>query len=305
MKWGIVVVLAAFASVAEAAFGQGQGVATGDRGSRAAHSVPNLSGVWAHPSIPGYEPLDSGPTSLRNLSRREGGVSDNRQLVGDYRNPILKPQAADIVKQDGELSLAGITFPSPRNQCWPGGVPYVFTTASIELLQQPNQVVIIYSNDNEVRHIRLNQAHPANATPSWYGDSVGHYEGDTLVVDTIGQKVGPFAMLDWYGTPHSPELHVIERYRLVDYAEAVGGLKRDRRENFAVQPETIDRGYRGKFLQLTFTVEDPEVFTMPWTATMTYQPRAIEWLERTCAEARYKYGTEKDPAIPTAAKPDF
>jgi len=57
-------------------------------------------------------------------------------------------------------------------------------------------------------------------TPSWYGDSVGHYEGDTLVIDTVGVKIGPFAMVDMYGTPHSPALHVVERYRLIDYAEA-------------------------------------------------------------------------------------
>ena len=49
-------------------------------------------------------------------------------------------------------------------------------------------------------------------TPAWYGDSVGHYEGDTLVIDTVGIKVGPFAMVDMYGTPHSAALHVVERY---------------------------------------------------------------------------------------------
>jgi len=51
-----------------------------------------------------------------------------------------------------------------------------------------------------------------------YGDSVGHYEGDTLVIDTVGIKIGPFAMVDMYGTPHTEKLHVVERYRLVDYA---------------------------------------------------------------------------------------
>ena len=67
-------------------------------------SIPSLSGVWAHTSITGFEPLVTGPTSLTNLSRR-GITSDNRQLVGDYRNPILKPEAAEIVKKHGEISL--------------------------------------------------------------------------------------------------------------------------------------------------------------------------------------------------------
>ena len=80
---------------------------------------------------------------------------------------------------------------------------------------------------HEVRHVRMNQPHPAKLTPSWYGDSVGHYEGDTLVVDTVGQKSGPFAMLDLYGTPYTKALHVVERYRLLDY-EAAKKLERDK-----------------------------------------------------------------------------
>jgi hypothetical protein len=58
--------------------------------------------------------------------------------------------------------------------------------------------------------------HPAHVTPSRYGDSVGHYEGDTLVIDTVGIKIGPFAMVDMFGTPHTEALHVVERYRLID-----------------------------------------------------------------------------------------
>ena len=50
----------------------------------------------------------------------------------------------------------------------------------------------------------MNQPHPVRVAPSWYGDSVGHYEGDTLVIDTVAIKIGPFAMVDMYGTPHSP-----------------------------------------------------------------------------------------------------
>jgi len=269
-----------------------------------APSIPNLSGVWAHPSIPGFEPLPSGPTALVNLSRR-GITSDNRQLVGDYKNPILKPAAAATVKRLGEISLAGIGYPTPRNQCWPGGVPFVFTTTSIELLQQPNEITLLYFEDHEVRHVRMNERHPANVKPSWYGDSVGHFEGDTLVVDTVGIKVGPHAMVDWYGTPHTPALHVVERYRLIDYDRAKEGLDRDFKENFQVQQDTFDPDYKGKHLQLEFTVEDAGVFAMPWSATMTYRPQVNEWLESICAENFRKYGTEKDAQIPTAAKPDF
>jgi hypothetical protein len=58
----------------------------------------------------------------------------------------------------------------------------------------------------------LNQPHSAQVSPFWYGDSVGHYEGDTLVIDTVGIKVGRYSMIDWYGTPHTEALHVVERY---------------------------------------------------------------------------------------------
>ena len=58
-------------------------------GVAATAPIPDLSGVYSHGGIPGFEPLASGPTSLVNLSRREGNVGNNRQLVGDYRNPIL------------------------------------------------------------------------------------------------------------------------------------------------------------------------------------------------------------------------
>lgn len=267
-------------------------------------SIPDLSGVWAHTSITGFEPLASGPTSLRNLSRR-GITSDNRQLVGDYHNPILQPWAAEVVKQHGEMSLSGIGYPTPRNQCWPGGIPFVFTTTAIQLLQKPDEITFLYYEDHEVRHVRMNRDHPETVTPSWYGDSVGHFEGDTLVVDTVGIKVGPYAMIDWYGTPHTQALHVVERYRLVDYEQGKEGLERDAKENFQVQLETVDPNYRGKLLQLKFTVEDQGVFTTPWTATMTYRPQVTGWEESICAENPHKYGTEKDVSVPMAARPDF
>jgi hypothetical protein len=291
-------------TLAAAVPGLGQtAVPTGSSTSGAA-SIPSLSGVWVHTSITGYEPLASGPTSLTNLSRR-GITSDNRQLVGDYKNPILKPETAEIVKKHGEVSLAGIGYPTPRNQCWPGGVPFVFTTTGIQVLQQPDEITFLYFEDHEVRHVRMNQNHSANVTPSWYGDSVGHYEGDTLVIDTVGIRIGPYAMVDWYGTPHTPALHVVERYRLLDYERAKEGLERDAKENFQVQQDTVNPNYRGKHLQLEFTVEDSNVFTTPWAATMTYRPQVTEWAESICAENPNKYGTEKDAAVPTADKPDF
>jgi hypothetical protein len=190
------------AAAAMPAFGQAlepTGAPT-NSGNEGAASVPDLSGTWVHGSIPGFEPLPSGPTSLVNRSRRSVAqllkdlvidwpgpgeppsqtVSNLLELVGDYTNPILRPWAAEVVKKLGEKSFAGVGFPSPRNQCWPGGVPFVFTSGAIQILQQPNQIAILYNYDHQVRHVRLNQSHPAHVTPTWYGDSVGHFEGDAL-----------------------------------------------------------------------------------------------------------------------------
>jgi hypothetical protein len=272
-------------------------------GAQSGASIPDMSGVWLHPSGPGFEPLSSGPTSIVNRSRINGTGNIN-QLVGDYTNPILKPAAAEVVKKHGEIMLSGAGYPDPRNQCTPQGVPYVFTSGGIQLLQQPDKITILYDYDHQVRHIRMNQSHPNHVAPSWYGDSVGHYEGDTLVIDTVGFKIGPFSMVDRFGTPHTEALHVVERYRLLDYEAAKEGMERDAKENFRPQPETVDRSKSGKYLQLQFTVEDDGVFTVPWSATITYGRPFVEWSEFVCAEnTQWFPGTEA--AIPTADKPDF
>src|SRR5258708_2145237 len=79
--------------------------------------------------------------------------------------------------------------------------------------------------------------HAARVTPSWHGDSVGRYEGDTLMVDTIGIKSDrPFPMVDMYGTPHTEALHVVERYRLIDYEVAKEALERNAKENVYIPP---------------------------------------------------------------------
>jgi len=296
--------MAALAAVAGAALlYQSAGYAEAP-GAKAA-AMPDFSGIWWHSSLPGPEPLASGPTGLKNLSRDKAGVSNYDQLVGDYHNPILKPKTAAAVKKFGELSLAGITFPSPANQCWPMPVPYIYKNFGIQIFQKPDITTIIHDQNQEVRRIRMNVPHPAKVVPSWCGDSVGHYEGDTLVIDTIGTRTDrPFAMIDLYGTPYSDKLHVVERYRLVSYEEAKEGIERDAKEN-RLSRVGRDRNYRGTHLQLVYTVEDPEVFTMPWSATVTYGRGSDDWEERVCAENIHEYYNNKNSDVPQADKPDF
>ncbi len=267
-------------------------------------SVPDFSGMWRHQSLPGFEPLASGPTSLRNLSRANG-VSNYDQLVGDYNNPILKPQSAATVKKFGEQSISGITYPSPANQCWPEPVPFIFKTFGMEMLQEPDQITFLYDEGPDVRRVRLNQSHPAHVTPSWYGDSVAHYEGDTLVIDTVGTRTDrPYPMIDLFGTPFTKALHVVERYRLIDYEAAQDGLQRDAKENRRI-PGDLDPKYRGKFLQVVFTVEDEGVFTTPWSATITYRPGSEPFSEAVCAENRHEYYNNAESNVPMTDKADF
>lgn len=285
--------LAATAALAAPAFGQNRGAA-----------IPDFSGIWTHAN-PGFEPLASGPTSLVNRSRRPDGTQDGLKLAGDYNNPILKPQAAETVRQHGVLGL-GMGDPNPHNQCWLEGPPFVFTNHPIQILQTPDKVTILYQDNSQVRHIRMNAQHPANLSPTWYGDSVGHYEGDTLVIDTVGIKVGRYSMVDWYGTPHTEALHVVERYRMLDYEEAKEGFERDAKE-YNVPKGKPEANPSGKYLQLYFTVEDPAVFTSPWSATMTFRYGGngpLDWVEQACTESLLWYpGKEAD--VPRANKPDF
>jgi hypothetical protein len=224
-------VLAALAMAAAAPAVAQPPAVTPAGGKQSAASVPDFSGIWAHPYLTGFEPPLSGPGPVLNRSRLPNGVANFQRLVGDYANPILKPHAAEIVKKHGEISLAGGGYPTPSNQCWPGGVPYVFWDFLLQMVQQKDKITMIYRHGDEVRRVRLNELHPAQVTPTWYGDSVGHYEGDTLVVDTVGIKIGPYAMVDMYGTPHTPALHVAERYRLIDYDDAKDALARNDKEN--------------------------------------------------------------------------
>jgi hypothetical protein len=270
--------------------------------SQGTASIPDFSGVWTKPYI-GVEPPLSGPGPVRYRSRAIA--------LGDYTNPILKPQAAEVVKKQGEIELAGEPAPNPRNQCWPEGLPLVFRDVGMQMFQQSDKITILYDYDHEVRRVRLNQHHPAHVTPSWYGDSVGHYEGDTLVIDTVGIKIGPFAAVDIFGTPYTEALHVVERYRLIDHEAAIEAQEWGLKENPRLRGAGGDAGvamdldYKGKGLQLQFTVEDEGVFTMPWSATVTYR-RALDTIpENVCAENLRGTYVTKDSAVPRADKPDF
>ena len=134
---------------------------------------------------------------------------------------------------------------------------------------------MIFSGNAEVRHIHLNASHSANPKPSWYGESIGHYERDTLVVDTIGLNDKTF--LDNYRTPHTEKLHVTERWRLIE---------------------------DGKKLEILMTIDDPDTFNQPWQALRQYNRVNRTLSEDICSENNLNpFGI--DYATPVAEKPDF
>jgi len=291
--------------------------------TQSAAFIPNFSRVWTHPSFPWFEPPTSGPGPVTNLSRWNGqgpagpggslalpagkvGISNYDQLVGDYNNPILQPWAKEVVKKFGEMSIAGITFPNPSNQCQPSPMPFIYKLQSMQMIQKPDHITMLYGGyNNEVRQVRLNSKHPSPLKPSWYGDSVGHYEGDTLVIDTVGVKTDrKYAMIDLFGTPYTDKLHIVERYRLRDYADVKDAIERNNKENWWFQGDVWTRNRDGKFLQLHVTIEDEGVFTMPWTATLTYAP-TDEIAQGVCAENLMEYYNNKETDAPRALKPDF
>ena len=190
--------------------------------------------------------------------------------------------------------------------------PYILQRQQMQFVQQPHQITILYAEDEQVRHIRLNARHPEHVIPSWLGDSVGHFEGDTLIIDTVGIKAGPYSMIDSFGTPYSEAMHLVERYRFIDYEEGRQAAARSERENRALRADSftgngvaLDTDYKGKALQVQFTVEDKNYFTMPWSAVTTYWRGSGDWVERICSENTNEFYAGQLIGMPRANTPDF
>lgn len=170
--------------------------------NRAQAGVPAISGQWGRDML-FFEAPSSGPGPIVKARRQANGALAPdlpccgivQSWFGDPNNPILKPEAANAVKRFAVLSLQGTVLPDLHSMCRPEPPPYVFSLQyGVLIIQQRNEVKLIYLLNNTVRRVRMNASHPTNLTRSWAGDSVGHYEGDTLVVDTIGIRTAQFPL---------------------------------------------------------------------------------------------------------------
>jgi hypothetical protein len=199
--------------------------------------------------------------------------------IANINNPNLTQFAKDSLKKTNDEVLAGKPMWSRSARCWATGVPAFLLTPAQPMffIQTPQQVSIIAQHDNDVRRVYLNVPHSANVKPSWYGESVGHYEGDTLVIDTIGLNDKTF--IDNYRTPHGEKLHVIERLRLIE---------------------------GGRFLEAEVVIDDPAVFVQPLHVTKRSRRVQAKLAEWRCAagEMNNPFAKGADP-LPMADKPDF
>jgi hypothetical protein len=203
--------------------------------------------------------------------------------VADLTNPILMPWVRDALKKFNDEALSGKPQFTPIARCWPSGVPgnILLRVNPMFIVQTPGEVLFLYQSDHQVRHIYMNRPHAKDIQPSWYGESVGHYEGDTLVVDTVG--ISTKVPVEYYLTPHTDKLHVVERYRMIE---------------------------GGKVLEVTFTVDDPGAFNMAWSASQRYtRQENTPMREVVCAEGE-AFAPIQDPQqglvpIPRAQTADF
>jgi hypothetical protein len=226
----------------------------------------------AHPYI---------PNAIEYLSARPNlkVVEQSTFPVADLTNPILQPWVRDELRKLNDRVLAGQPVFEHRASCWPSGVPaFILSVVNpVFFVQTEKQVTIIAQADHMVRRVHLNVPHSPQPAPSWFGESVGHYEGDTLVVDTIGLNVKTY--VDIYRTPHSEQLHVVERFRLIE---------------------------EGKTLEAEIYVEDPGAFTAPWRGTQRFAlSERGPLLEAVCAENNANYFNHDVDPMPEARRPDF
>jgi hypothetical protein len=203
--------------------------------------------------------------------------------IANSKDPILKPWAAAAVKATNDEILQGkrqLPFVA-QSRCWPGGVPgqLIYPFEPLYFVQTPNEVWMIWQRDHMVRRVILTDKHSRNVKPSWFGESIGHYEnGNTLVVDTIGLAANKLSYIDNFRTPHSEKEHVVER--------------------FTISPD-------GNNLTAIAQVEDPEAYNAPITMKRQWFKIRAPMLETVCAENNGDHFSQNLHPIPQSDRPDF
>ena len=247
--------------------------------------TPHGNGAWVpdRPTGDDFLPPPSGAGPIMSPKDRpyvpNGTGRQPTYRIADLSNPILKPWAIEQMKKANDQVMAGKVPYITRERCWPAGVPgfTVYTRVQpIFFIQTPKQVVIMNELNHQYRHIYLDVPHTANPKSSWYGESVGRYEGDEFVVDTIGLNDRTF--VDNYRTPHTDKIRVVERFKLIE---------------------------DNKILQAHVTVDDPGAFNMTWSGVQRWRSVERPLTELMCSENNLEFFDYETVPIPQAKAPDF
>jgi hypothetical protein len=236
MKYFVVAALATFGSAS--VFGQAKPVKTYPPMPRAADGKPDMTGVWQGGS--------NRIGTWEEVNATQGGGVVSPFAVTPNREPApYQPWAAAKVLES--YNRRGIDDPMAR--CLPAGVPRTTTMGlfPMQIVQTPKQVVMLFEVFRVFRVIPIfpkgEAKHPDDAEPSYMGDSVGYWDGDTLVVDA--KNFNDETWLAGTGTFHSEDLHVVEKFKRADY----------------------------NTIQYEATIEDPKVLTKPWIMRSTIMLR--------------------------------
>ena len=212
-------------------------------------NTTGISGLW----------LQTKYKSSGDFSARERAIQ-----TADGKQPPMLPETAKVREQRLVDAEHNKPFANTASLCLPQGVPYMLHAAvggPLQILETPGQVTFINDAYNEMWFVYLNAKHPPkdDVEPTYHGDSVGHWEGKTLVIDTIGLNTR--TTLDQIGTPHSEDMHVITRVRRIG-------------------PDTIE---------FRVTIDDPKAFSKPWEEeTLVYKraPKDARISEVVCENNR-------------------
>ena len=234
---------------------------------------------WLPPPAGLRGPIPPDPEQRQHMNQDGAGQVTVR--LGNWRDPVLKPWAAEQMRISNEEVITGkrgLPF-SAQASCYPGGVPgqLLYPAEPFYFVQTPKVVYMIWQRDHMVRRIYMTGKHSESVKPSWFGESIGHYENGELVVDTIGLSAEK-SYVDNYRTPHTEKLHVVERFK-----------------------PTADE----KALEVLVKVTDPDTFHEPLHLVQRWRKVPNPLVETVCAENNAdRFGQNLFP-IPRAKKPDF
>jgi hypothetical protein len=197
---------------------------------RLPNGKPDLSAVWARPYVP----------DMTRNGRNQKGYPDL---------PFTAAGEEDWKKYDAANG-------DYTGSCMPFGMSRSINSPDpMQIIQNDTYVALLFEQNTWFHVVPIDgRDHPKDPEPTWFGHSVGKWDGDTLIVDTIG--FNGWTRLDTVGHPHSDRLHLVQTFRRTD----------------------VDH------IAYTITVDDPETYTKPWTNERVFTRMKGELMEYSCEE---------------------